>query len=60
MKKLMIGMIFLLLTVCVSADGLKFHRPQSQYTLAMHPSVYNSRIIMGVKQVSPSGPYFDP
>ncbi len=56
----MIGMMFLLLVVCVSADGLNFHRPQSQYTLAVRSSGYAPRVIMGVKQVSPSGPYFDP
>ena len=61
MKLLMTGIVFLLLAVCVSADGLNYHRnTASPYTLAMRPSGYAPRMVMGLKQVSPSGPYFDP
>ena len=61
MKLLMIivGMIFLWVATCVSADGLGFHRGSS-YVLAVRSSGYAPRMVMGLKQVSPSGPYFDP
>lgn len=63
MKRLMIGLMFLLISTYVLADGLGFHRAQQgqgSYTLAMHPSGFAPRIVMGVRQTSPSGPYFDP
>lgn len=65
-KAITAGIVLIWMATMVSADGLSFHRgtqlnqytSRSQYTLVA-PS-YGAGVFMGVKQVSPSGPYFDP